>query len=128
VKLLSLFTNTDGQDNIHSYFLRSEPAIDVRLGLSSSDTRIAGFESVLISLPFSVIQSRDSSVNIASGYGLNDQEAGFRVPVESGIFTSPSRPDRLWGPLNLLSNGYLGQENVDLYIHSPTRLHIVVLN
>jgi hypothetical protein len=31
-----------------------------------------------------------------------------RVPVGSRIFSSPQRPDRLWGPLNLLSNGYRG--------------------
>jgi hypothetical protein len=28
--------------------------------------------------------------------------AGFRVPVGSKSFTSPHRPDRLWGPPNLL--------------------------
>jgi hypothetical protein len=31
-----------------------------------------------------------------------------RVPVGSRIFSSPRRPDRLWGPPNLLSNGYRG--------------------
>jgi hypothetical protein len=41
---LSLFTNTDGQDNIHSYFLQSGSAIHVRVVLSSSDTRIDGSE------------------------------------------------------------------------------------
>jgi hypothetical protein len=30
---------------------------------------------------------------------------GFRVLVGSRIFSSPSRPDRLWSPPNLLSNG-----------------------
>jgi hypothetical protein len=46
----------------------------------------------------------DSSVGIATGYGL----AGVQVPVGSRIFYSPRRPDRLWGPPNLLSNGYSG--------------------
>jgi hypothetical protein len=54
-----------------------------------------------------VHMSRDSAVGIATGYGLDDWEVGFRVPVGSGIFTSPCRPDRLWGPPNLLYNGYL---------------------
>jgi hypothetical protein len=50
-----------------------------------------------------------SSVGIATGYGLDDQGwAGVRVPVGSKIFTSPYRPDRLWGPPNLLYNGYWG--------------------
>jgi hypothetical protein len=31
---------------------------------------------------------------------------GVRVPVGSRILSSPLRPNRLWGPPNLLSNGY----------------------
>jgi hypothetical protein len=53
-------------------------------------------------------KSRDSAVGIATGYGLDDREVGVRVPVGSRIFSSPHRPHRLWGPLNLLSNGYRG--------------------
>jgi hypothetical protein len=78
------------------------------------------------------------------------RERNFTSPCRARIFTSPCRPDRLWGPPNLLANGYCGiflrgkatvawrwpltsswyrgQENVDLYIHSPIRLHGVVLN
>ena len=52
--------------------------------------------------------SRDSVVGIATGYGMDDRGVGVRVPVESRIFSSPRRPDRLWGPPNLLSNGYRG--------------------
>jgi hypothetical protein len=51
-------------------------------------------------------RSQDSVVGIAISYGLDDREVGVRVPVELRIFSSPDRPDRLWGPLNLLSNGY----------------------
>jgi hypothetical protein len=48
-------------------------------------------------------RSRDSSVGIATGYGLDDRGGGgVLVPVGSKIFTSPCRPDRLWGPPNLL--------------------------
>jgi hypothetical protein len=53
------------------------------------------------------IRSRNSSVGIATGYGLDDRGVGVRVPVGS-IFSSPRCPDRLWGPPNLLSNGYRG--------------------
>jgi hypothetical protein len=52
-------------------------------------------------------RSRDSVVGIAISYGLDDWEVGLRVPVGSGIFSSPD-PDRLWGPPNLLSNGHRG--------------------
>jgi hypothetical protein len=46
-------------------------------------------------------RSRDSVACIANGYGV-----GVRVPVGSRIFSSPRRPDELWGPPSLLSNGY----------------------
>jgi hypothetical protein len=49
-----------------------------------------------------------SAVGIATGYWLDDWEVGVWVPVVSRIFTSPCCPDRLWGPPNLLYNGYRG--------------------
>jgi hypothetical protein len=48
------------------------------------------------------------SVGIATGYWLDDWEVGVRVPVGSRILTSPCFPYRLWGPPNLLYNGYRG--------------------
>jgi hypothetical protein len=53
-------------------------------------------------------RSRDSSVGIATCYGLDDKGVGVRVPFGARIFTSPCRRDRLWGPPNLLSDGYRG--------------------
>jgi hypothetical protein len=64
------------------------------------------------------------------------------VSVKSKIFSSPGRPDRLWDPTSLLFSGYWGcfpggkaagawswpLTSVDLYTHSPMRLHRVVLN
>jgi hypothetical protein len=54
--------------------------------------------------------TRDSEVGIAitNNYGLEDRGVGVRVPVGPRIFSSQRRLDRLWGPLNLLSNGYRG--------------------
>jgi hypothetical protein len=51
-------------------------------------------------------RSRDSSVGIATGYGLDGRGVGVRVPVGSRNVSSPHRPDRFWGPPNLPSNGY----------------------
>jgi hypothetical protein len=44
-----------------------------------------------------LIMSRGSVVGTATGYGMDDREVEVRVPVESGILTSPYRPDRIWG-------------------------------
>jgi hypothetical protein len=52
--------------------------------------------------------SRDSSVGIATGYGLNNRGVRVRVPVRLRIFSSQRRQDRLWGPPSLLYNVYLG--------------------
>jgi hypothetical protein len=54
------------------------------------------------------IWNGDSAVGIATGYGLEDREVGIQDPVESRIFSSPRRPDRLWGPPSLISNDYQG--------------------
>jgi hypothetical protein len=61
-----------------------------------------------IHFTLSRVGSRDSVVGIATGYGLDDGGVGVRVRVGSRIFSSPRRPDRLWGPPSLLSNGYRG--------------------
>jgi hypothetical protein len=42
---------------------------------------------------------RDSSVGIATAYGLNDSGVGVRAPVGSRIFSSPNRSDRLSYPM-----------------------------
>jgi hypothetical protein len=55
-----------------------------------------------------LMDSVDSAVGIATGYGLDDGGVGVRVADGSRIFSSPRRPDRLWAPPNLLSVGYRG--------------------
>jgi hypothetical protein len=56
-----------------------------------------------------LIGSRDSSVGIALGYGLDDRGSRVRFPAGAvEFFSSPPPPERLWGPLSLLSNGYKG--------------------
>jgi hypothetical protein len=64
------------------------------------------FAVMLLFLLLHLPRSRDSSVGIATGYGLDDRGVGVRVPVGSRIFSTPRLPDRLWGPPDLLSNGY----------------------
>jgi hypothetical protein len=55
-----------------------------------------------------MIVSPDSVVDKATGYGIDDRGVAVRVPVGWGIFSSPRRPNRFWGPPTLLSNGYRG--------------------
>jgi hypothetical protein len=55
-----------------------------------------------------IYRSCGNVVGIATGYWLDDQGVGVRVPVGSRTISSPRRPNRLWGPPNLLSNGYRG--------------------
>jgi hypothetical protein len=51
-------------------------------------------------------RSRDSSVGVATNYGLEDREIGVRVPVGSRII--PTSSTSALGPPNLLSNGHRG--------------------
>jgi hypothetical protein len=92
----------------------------------------------------------ERSVGIATGYGLEDGGVGVRVPVRqeflrfhflqtgSGVhptsYTMGTRGFFLGGKAAgvwswpLISNWCRGQENMGLYIHSPIRLHGVVIN
>jgi hypothetical protein len=45
-----------------------------------------------------IVTSRDSSVGIATGYVPDGQGSN---PVRGMSFSSPQRPDRLWGPPSL---------------------------
>jgi hypothetical protein len=47
-------------------------------------------------------KSRDSSVGIMGGWKISIPGGGWEY------FSSPPCPERLWGPPNLLSNGYWG--------------------
>jgi hypothetical protein len=47
-------------------------------------------------------------IAIATGYVLDEQGIRVLVPEGSRIFSFPRRPDWLWGPPNLLFNGYGG--------------------
>jgi hypothetical protein len=68
-----------------------------------------------------VLESRDSSVGIALGYGLDDRDSRVRFPGGGWEFFSspPLCPERLWGPPSLLSNEYRG--SLSLGIKRPGR-------
>jgi hypothetical protein len=75
------------------------------------------------------LQGQESIVAIATGYGLDDRGFGVPVPVGSIIFSYPRRPDRLWGPPTLLSNGHRGpfpQGIKRMGVKLVTRRHLVL--
>jgi hypothetical protein len=59
--------------------------------------------SSIIKTSYLTMVSRDSSVGTATGW-----TAGVRFPARLRFFSSPQRPDRLWSPPILLSNGRRG--------------------
>jgi hypothetical protein len=54
-------------------------------------------------------RSWDSSVGIATGFGLDGRVVRVPVPIRSRIFSSPRRSDRFRGPLSLLSKRVWGE-------------------
>jgi hypothetical protein len=94
-------------------------------------------------------RSRDISVGIATGCGLDGLTS---IPGRGErLFSTPQRPDLLWGPPSLLSNGYRGSspgikrpgreadhsclrvsiaevKMAELYLHFYIRFHGVVFN
>jgi hypothetical protein len=59
------------------------------------------------SAPLCIIyESRDSAVDVTTGYGLDDRGFEVRVLVGSRIFPSSCRPDWIWGTPSLLFSGY----------------------
>jgi hypothetical protein len=61
---------------------------------------------------FSNNRSRDSSVGILTGYGLDGRGVGVRVRVGARFVFSPRRPDRFWGPPSPVSaESYFSGDN-----------------
>jgi hypothetical protein len=65
------------------------------------------FSDISVNMTFQFMSlPHKQGAGIATGYGLDYRVFRARVPVRSRIFSSPRRPDRLWGPPSLLSNRY----------------------
>jgi hypothetical protein len=68
-----------------------DPTTGYRAGTYESCPRCSS--SVLI-----LSESRDRTVGRATGYRLDGRGIGVRIPAQARFFSSPSRPDRIWGP------------------------------
>jgi hypothetical protein len=64
----------------------------VRANVCVSLYRLAPSDGPRMFVCLKQLRIRDSVVGIASGYGLDDRGVGVRVPVESRIFFTSSRP------------------------------------
>jgi hypothetical protein len=88
---------------------------------TTKDTQIKVYKVI------GALRSQDSTVSIVTGYGLDNRGVGVRVPVGSRIPSFP-RPYWLWGPPNLLFNGYWGlfpQEKSSRSVKLTTHLELV---
>jgi hypothetical protein len=91
-------------------------------------------------LNFRMTSLRDGSVGTVTGYRLDDW--GSILSRGKRFLSIAQRPDLLWSPPSLLPNGQgrrciqltthlhlvLKSRLVELYLHSPICLHVVVLN
>jgi hypothetical protein len=79
---------------------------------------LLGAESLSLRPHFNIIlpstRNRGTSVVIATGFMI-----GVQFPTDVSISSSPQRPDRLWGPPSLLSNGHGGPFSGGKADHSP---------
>jgi hypothetical protein len=65
------------------------------------------FNSLANFLPsFGFLKTEPGYLGIATGYGLDRR--GSITDRDKELFPFPQRPERLWDPPNLLSNGYKG--------------------
>jgi hypothetical protein len=87
----------DGVEVKYTYHTSLKPALD------GGQADLASGEE-----PSVPIRSLDSVVGITTAYGLDGPGFGVRVPVGARNFSSQRCSDPLWGPRNLLSNGYKG--------------------
>jgi hypothetical protein len=71
-------------------------------------SRLQSISVSLLLLDLSAKVERGSAVDIATAYGLDERDVGVPSPDGVRMFSSPYRPDRLWAPPSLLSNGYRG--------------------
>jgi hypothetical protein len=88
---------------VHYKSHMTRPEFEPGPPLSSFKTKVETFRQNFAKFQ-SIKFNLDNSVGIATGYRLDDRSS----ILERGkiLFSSLQRPDRLWGPPSLLSNGY----------------------
>jgi hypothetical protein len=71
------------------------------------DAKSYQFQTITIYTPlYKDLWTQDISVSMATGYGLDGLGS---ISGMARLFSCPQRPDPLWGPPSLLSNGYQPQ-------------------
>jgi hypothetical protein len=92
------YTHIPGDSILHSYVLRTS---NTKIGVWKHIKSLKQGHNHLI-IQYNehrtvTAVSRDSVVGIVTGCELNGWGVGVRVPLQSRIFSSPRRPDWLWG-------------------------------
>jgi hypothetical protein len=100
ISIILLFINICNKS--FQSFYKSNPRISISIHMFS---KIA-LEQLLIQFTTGHGRSWGSLVSTVSDYGLDDQ--GLIPSKGKGFCFQPLRPDQLWGPPNLPSNGYQG--------------------
>jgi hypothetical protein len=67
-----------------------------------------GYQSSRFRMFVDFLKRRDSTIGIATDYGLVGQGTRVRIPVRARFISSPRHSDRFWGTPSLLCNGYRG--------------------
>jgi hypothetical protein len=129
-----------GEQWITHFVKRNNSVISLRESQATSLAR-ATFNRCIVTPLLLLFVYVQSVIGIATSYGLDDW-GRVQVPVGSRIFSSPDRPDRLWGPpIRWVPGVKRPGREVDhspptsakvkkmwIYTATPIRFHGVMLN
>jgi hypothetical protein len=106
-------------------FLNALPAKEPLICSTPLSCREVIFLKTITRFQFTVNGGGDSAVGIATGYWLDSRRVRVSGAAGTRLFSSPRRPDRLWGPSSLIQSvwGTLSGEGVKRPRHEADHSH-----